>query len=114
MSAQLIITLCVILFIIIGFFSGKFGLGLVAMTASAILCLTGVLTFEETFAYFSNSTVVIVFCMLVLGASLQKTHFTVNLQKKLLKKLRLLALNGLTHTAVALLTELLQISLLLH
>lgn len=85
MSAQLIITLCVILFIIIGFFSGKFDLGLVAMTASAILCLTGVLTFEETFAYFSNSTVVIVFCMLVLGASLQKTHFTVNLQKKLLK-----------------------------
>ena len=46
MNIHLIITLAVLLLMIIGFLCGKFKLGLVAMTASTVLCLTGVLTFK--------------------------------------------------------------------
>ena len=41
MNIHLIITLAVLLLMIIGFLCGKFKLGLVAMTASTVLCLTG-------------------------------------------------------------------------
>lgn len=47
MNIPLIITLVVLLLLIVGFLSGKFKLGLVAMTATTVLCLTGVLTFNE-------------------------------------------------------------------
>ena len=44
MNIQLIITLLVMLLMIAGFLCGRFKLGLVAMTASTVLCLTGVLS----------------------------------------------------------------------
>lgn len=83
MSINLIITLTVLTLVVIAFFSGKLPLGLVAMTASVVLCLTGVLTFKETFAYFADSTIVLVFTMLILGGALTKTRFGLVLQKKL-------------------------------
>ena len=47
MNVQLILTLVILVAMIVGFLSGKFKLGLVAMTAATLLCLTGVLTFDE-------------------------------------------------------------------
>ena len=47
MDIGLVITLLVIVGMIIGFMSGRFKLGLVAMTATTVLCLTGVLSFNE-------------------------------------------------------------------
>ena len=49
MNIQLIIKLDVMALMIAGFLSGKFKLGLVAMTDSTALCITGVLTFNEDY-----------------------------------------------------------------
>ena len=84
MSTQLILTLLTLLFVIIGFFSGKFKLGTIAMTASIFLCVTGVLKFDETFAYFSNKNMVMVVAMFILGYSLTKTHFVIKLREWIL------------------------------
>lgn len=73
MNVQLIITLLVMLLMIIGFLCGRFKLGLVAMTASTVLCLTGVLTFNEAYASFSNSNVVMIAGMFILSGALGKT-----------------------------------------
>lgn len=73
MNVQLIITLLVMLLMIIGFLCGRFKLGLVAMTASTLLCLTGVLTFNEAYASFSNSNVVMIAGMFILSGALGKT-----------------------------------------
>lgn len=54
MNVQLILTLVILVAMIVGFLSGKFKLGLVAMTAATLLCLTGVLTFDEAYANFAN------------------------------------------------------------
>lgn len=73
MNIHLIITLAVLLLMIIGFLCGKFKLGLVAMTASTVLCLTGVLTFSETYASFSDKNVVMIAGMFLLSGALSKT-----------------------------------------
>ena len=73
MNIQLIITLLVMLLMIAGFLCGRFKLGLVAMTASTVLCLTGVLTFNEAYASFSNSNVVMIAGMFILSGALGKT-----------------------------------------
>ena len=70
MNAPLIITLGVTVFLIVGFLSGKFKLGLVAMTAATILCVTGVLTFDEAYANFSNGNVIMVGAIFILSGAL--------------------------------------------
>ena len=70
MNIHLIITLAVLLLMIIGFLCGTFKLGLVAMTASTVLCLTGVLTFSETYASFSDKNVVMIAGMFLLSGAL--------------------------------------------
>lgn len=73
MNIQLIITLAVMALMIAGFLSGKFKLGLVAMTASTALCLTGVLTFNEAYISFSDKNVVMIAGMFILSGALSKT-----------------------------------------
>ena len=58
---------------IVGFLSGKFKLGLVAMTAATLLCLTGVLTFDEAYANFANKNVIMIAGFMVVMAALEKT-----------------------------------------
>lgn len=81
MNTQLVITLLVLLLMIIGFLSGKFRLGLVAMTAATVLCLTGVLTFSEAYANFSDKNVVMIAGMFILSGALSKTSLVPSMQK---------------------------------
>lgn len=73
MNTQLVLTLVILIAMIIGFLSGKFKLGLVAMTAATLLCLTGVLTFSEAYANFANQNVIMIGGMFVLSGALSKT-----------------------------------------
>ena len=85
MNIQLVITLLVMLLMIIGFLCGKFKLGLVAMTASTVLCLTGVLTFNEAYASFSNNNVVMIAGMFILSGALGKTSLVPKMKELMMK-----------------------------
>lgn len=85
MNTQLVITLVVLLLMIVGFLSGKFKLGLVAMTAATVLCLTGVLTFNEAYANFSNSNVVMIAGMFILSGALGKTSLVSQMRQLVIK-----------------------------
>ena len=58
MDTNLVISLVVLLLVVVGFVSGKFRLGLVGMAGAILLNLTGVLTFDQTFAYLDRKSVV--------------------------------------------------------
>ena len=81
MNTQLVITLVVLVLMIAGFLCGKFRLGLVAMTAATVLCLTGVLTFNEAYANFSNNNVVMIGGMFILSGALSKTSLVPNMRR---------------------------------
>ena len=85
MNIQLIITLVVMLLMIIGFLSGKFKLGLVAMAATTTLCLTGVLEFSEAYANFANKNVVMIGAMFILAGALSKTSLVPKMRDFLMK-----------------------------
>lgn len=85
MNAQLVITLVVLLLLIVGFLSGRFRLGLVAMAATTILCLTGVLTFNEAYAYLSNNNVVMIGGMFILSGALSKTSLVPQMRKLIMR-----------------------------
>lgn len=85
MNVQLIITLLVMLLMIIGFLCGRFKLGLVAMTASTVLCLTDVLTFNEAYASFSNSNVVMIAGMFILSGALGKTSLVPKMKELMMR-----------------------------
>lgn len=85
MNVHLIITLVVIVLMIAGFLCGKFRLGLVAMTASTLLCLTGVLTFNEAYASFSNSNIVMIAGMFILSGALGKTSLVPKMRDLVMK-----------------------------
>ena len=85
MNMPLIITLAVTIFLIVGFLSGKFKLGLVAMTAATILCVTGVLTFNEAYANFSNGNVIMVGAIFILSGALGKTSLVPTLKELIMK-----------------------------
>lgn len=85
MNVQLVITLVTMLLMIVGFLSGKFRLGLVAMTAATVLCLTGVLTFSEAYANFANNNVVMIAGMFILSGALSKTSLVPRMRNVVLK-----------------------------
>ena len=85
MNVPLIITLAVTIFLIVGFLSGKFKLGLVAMTAATVLCVTGVLTFSEAYANFSNGNVIMVGAIFILSGALGKTSLVPALKELIMK-----------------------------
>jgi anion transporter len=71
---QLVITLVILGITIVLFCTNKVPQGLCGLFCSVALLLTGVLTASEAFAGFSNSNVVIMFCMMIISAGLMKTH----------------------------------------
>ena len=81
MDIKLIITLLTIVGMVIGFLSGKFRLGLVAMTATTVLCLTGVLTFKEAYAYLADSNIVLLGAIFVLSGALGRTSLVSKLRQ---------------------------------
>ncbi|MCI9402761.1 MAG: hypothetical protein HFF04_03700 [Oscillospiraceae bacterium] len=80
MNTTTIITLLVLGWIIIGFMSGKWSMGTVAMTGLVLLEVTGVLTFEEAFAYVASNNVIMVASTFILSGALQKTSLVTRLR----------------------------------
>ena len=68
------ITIVILVLMVIAFCSGKFPLGICGVFTSIALLVTGVLTTGEASAGFSNSNVVIMFCMMIVSAGLMRTH----------------------------------------
>ena len=64
----------------VGLLSGRYPLGLTAMTACVLLVLTQVLTIEEAFSGFANQTVVLLSCMYVLSSAFSRTHLMMRLR----------------------------------
>jgi sodium-dependent dicarboxylate transporter 2/3/5 len=80
-----IVTLLVLAWIIIGFMSGKWSMGAVAMTGLVVLEITKVLSFDEAFAYFSKNNIVMICGMFILSGALSKTSLVDKLRVWLLK-----------------------------
>lgn len=81
MDVKLIITLVVVVGMVLGFLSGKFKLGLVAMTATTVLHLTGVLTFSEAYSYMANTNIVLLGALFVLSGALGRTSLVLKLRQ---------------------------------
>lgn len=85
MDVKLVISLLVIVGMVLGFLSGKFKLGHVAITATTVLCLTGILTFEEAYGYLANSNIVLLGAIFILSGALGKTSLVVKLRSWVMK-----------------------------
>jgi di/tricarboxylate transporter len=79
LSTQLIICLVIFGLTCIGYLTGAGSLAAVAMASVAALSLTGCLTAEETLAYFSNGTVIMIGAMSVVAAGFGRTRFCAGL-----------------------------------
>lgn len=75
MSTQLIICLVIFALTCIGYMTGVWSLGTVAMTSLAALSLTGCLAPSEALAYFSNNNVIMIGAMSVVAAGFNRTKF---------------------------------------
>lgn len=71
--SPLAITLIILLAVFVALLSGKFSYGLVGSAIVVALMLTGILTPAEALSGFSNTNVVIMFCMMVMSAGLMRT-----------------------------------------
>lgn len=86
MDIHLIISIVTLLCVVVGFISGKFRLGLIGMTASIVLCLTGVLEQSEAFSYFANGNMAMIVGMFILSGALTKTHLVPTLRAVMMKR----------------------------
>lgn len=72
--SPLTLTIAILIITIILFCTNKVPQGLCGLFCSVALLATKVLTAAEAFSGFSNSNVVIMFCMFIISAGLMKTH----------------------------------------
>ena len=78
MTPQLIICLIIFACTIVTYCSGKFKLGLVAMTSLFLLSVTGCLDAKSALSNFANSNVIMIAAMCVVAAGFQRTAFCTN------------------------------------
>lgn len=84
MDQRIIVLITVLIFA--GFaISGKLKIHVAAMLIPAILEISGVLTFEETWAGLVNPSVIMMAAMFVVAAGLNKTDIIVRISRKILK-----------------------------
>lgn len=79
MSTQLIICLVIFALTCIGYMTGVWSLGTVAMASLVALSLTGCLVSSEALAYFSNNNVIMIGAMSVVAAGFNRTKFCTDL-----------------------------------
>ena len=80
MTVPQILNLVCLVFLCVGLLSGRFPMGLVAMTTCVLMVLTNVLTIEEAFSGFASDTVVMLACMYVLSSAFSRTHLMVKIR----------------------------------
>ncbi|MGE5208666.1 MAG: SLC13 family permease, partial [Alphaproteobacteria bacterium] len=76
MSAQtfhLIIVFCLVAAVFAAFLREWLSPDLVALSATGVLLVSGVLTTDETLSVFSNSAPIVIGCMFVISAALERT-----------------------------------------
>ena len=79
MSTQLIICLVIFALTCIGYMTGVWSLGTVAMASLVALSLTGCLAPSEALAYFSNNNVIMIGAMSVVAAGFNRMKFCTDL-----------------------------------
>ncbi|MCQ1529297.1 SLC13 family permease [Lutispora saccharofermentans] len=69
-------TICLIVFVVtlIGYISNKWPLALVSMTSFFVLTITGCLSASDALGCFSNSSAIIMACMFIVAAGLNRTQ----------------------------------------
>lgn len=72
-SIQIFIVLCVLIFVFIAFVKESFSPDIIALSAMAILLISGILTSNEILKVFSNSGPITVGAMFILSAALERT-----------------------------------------
>lgn len=73
MSTQLIITLCIMVFMVVMLLSHKLPYGVTGMVCCVLFVLFGILDLQTAFSGFSNSTTILVAPMIVVASALGKT-----------------------------------------
>ena len=84
LNPQIYIVIAVAVAVIVGFLSGKVHYALVGIFGLVSLQVTGVLTAEQAWSGFSNTSVVMFASMFVLSAAFRKTSFLFKVQQKLI------------------------------
>jgi len=72
-TLHLIIVFCLVVAVFTAFLREWLSPDLVALSAMGVLLVSGVLTADETLSIFSNSAPVVISCMFVLSAGLERT-----------------------------------------
>ena len=80
-TTEMIITLCILAFMVIMLLTHKLPYGVTAMICCVLFVLTGVARLGEAFAGFSNSTTILVATMIALAGALGKTSLVARLRR---------------------------------
>ena len=72
-TVHLLIVFCLVAAVFTAFLREWLSPDLVALTAMGVLLVSGVLTADETLSVFSNSAPIVISCMFVLSAALERT-----------------------------------------
>src|SRR5438477_368152 len=72
-TLHLIIVFCLVVAVFTAFLREWLSPDLVALSAMGVLLVSGVLTADETLSVFSNSAPIVISCMFVLSAGLERT-----------------------------------------
>lgn len=83
MSTQLIICLVIFVLTCIGYMTGVWSLGTVAMTSLVALSLSGCLEAKDAIGYFANNNVIMIGAMSVVAAGFNRTRFCTDLATKI-------------------------------
>lgn len=83
-TSQMVIVLCILLYVIVMMITHIMPYGVTAMSACALLVVTGVFDLPTAFAGLSNSTTILSATMFVIAAALGKTSLMRRLRDKLL------------------------------
>ena len=119
-NIQIYIVIAVMVGMIIMFVTQKVSFGVTAMTAVAILAITGVLSFSEAFSGLVNKNTIMVATVMVLGNAISKTSLIRRL-KDVMNRLKgksgiglMLALIGITLGLIWLSTTITAMSVLFN
>lgn len=86
MNIQLMITIATLLAVVIMFLSGKCNFGFIGMACATVLCVTGVLNFNDAYGNFASTNVIMVSAMFILAGSLEKTSLISHVRNWIMSK----------------------------
>ena len=82
MSTQLIITLCILAFLVVMLLTHKLPYGVSAMICCVLFVFFGILDLQTAFSGLSNSTTLMIAPMIVVASALGKTSLIARIRKR--------------------------------